>query len=91
VLYQPLRQVNAEEIKRVRSLLKGETLLALEDGDLLTLSRLDANNELAEQPKDEDERTEPDILRETFRPIDPEEALDMADVFECCNHVFRDA
>ncbi|KAI5453371.1 ATP-dependent DNA helicase II subunit 1 [Naganishia albida] len=73
VLYQPLRQVNAEEIKRVRSLLE------------------DANNELAEQPKDEDERTEPDILRGTFKPIDPEEALDMADVFECCNHVFRDA
>jgi hypothetical protein len=75
----------------VRSLLEGENLLALEDGTSLIRSCLDANGDLAEQPKDEDERTEPDVLRETFRPIDPEEALDMADVFECCNHVFRDA
>lgn len=73
VLYQPLRQINAEEIKRIKSLLE------------------DANAQLAEQPEDEDARKEPDVLSETFQPIDADEMLDMADVFECCNHVFRDA
>ncbi|KAJ9122348.1 hypothetical protein QFC22_001769 [Naganishia vaughanmartiniae] len=73
VLYQPLRQINAEEIKRIKSLLE------------------DANAELAEQPEDEDARKEPEILSETFQPIQADEMLDMADVFECCNHVFRDA
>ncbi|KAJ9102284.1 hypothetical protein QFC19_004832 [Naganishia cerealis] len=73
VLYQPLRQINAEEIKRLKSLLE------------------DANAELARQPEKEGFREEPNILRETFQPISGEETLDMADVFECCNHVFRDA
>jgi hypothetical protein len=47
--------------------------------------------ELAEQSEDETERSQPSILGETFKPIDKDEMLDMADVFECCNHVFRDA
>lgn len=47
--------------------------------------------ELAEQSKDETERSQPSILSETFKPINKDEKLDMADVFECCNHVFRDA
>jgi hypothetical protein len=34
---------------------------------------------------------QPSVITEQFPPCEPEEELDIADVFECCNHVFRDA
>jgi hypothetical protein len=34
---------------------------------------------------------QPNIITKQFPPCKPEEELDIADVFECCNHVFRDA
>ena len=55
------------------------------------ISRLEANIQLGEQSEDESGRSQPNILGETFKPMNPDEILDIADVFECCNHVFRDA
>lgn len=54
-------------------------------------SPTEANLQLGEQSEDETERSQPNILGETFRAINQDELLDIADVFECCNHVFRDA
>lgn len=75
VLYQPMRQISAEEIKRIKDFVE------------------EANEELAKQSSKlaaGEQRSQPSTLSHQFPPLPVDSPIDMADVFECCNHVFRD-
>lgn len=72
ILFQSMRQINAEEIKRIKNFIE------------------DANEQLATQPSSSEHRSQPQSISVQFPPLPENEPVDMADVFECCNHAFRD-
>lgn len=75
VLFQPMRQISAEEIKRIKDFVE------------------EANEELGKQSDKlaaGERRSQPSTISQQFPPLSVESPIDVADVFECCNHVFRD-
>lgn len=74
-VFQNLRTINAEEIKKVIKL--------LQEAD-------EQYNEQAEEDEDA-ETVEPSILKEVFPPCKAEDELNIADVLVTCNFLFRDA
>ncbi len=74
--FLPLRQLSSESIKQLKSILE------------------EADADLAEQASAEElkgERRQPEILGRLFPAMRNEDGVDTAEVFEACNHVFRDA
>ncbi|KIR62445.1 ATP-dependent DNA helicase II subunit 1 [Cryptococcus bacillisporus CA1873] len=72
-VFQTLRTINAEEMKRLAKLMQT------------------AKEQYEAQGDDEAvETTEPEILRETFPPIEESHEMNIANVIQTCNFLFRD-
>lgn len=72
LVYQNLRMINAEEIKKIIKLVER------------------AEEEYTSMGDDE-EATEPTVLKEAFPPARKGQELNIADVLVTCNFLFRDA
>nr|P0CO50.1 RecName: Full=ATP-dependent DNA helicase II subunit 1; AltName: Full=ATP-dependent DNA helicase II subunit Ku70 [Cryptococcus neoformans var. neoformans JEC21]P0CO51.1 RecName: Full=ATP-dependent DNA helicase II subunit 1; AltName: Full=ATP-dependent DNA helicase II subunit Ku70 [Cryptococcus neoformans var. neoformans B-3501A] len=72
-VFQTLRTINAEEMKRLVKLMQT------------------AKEQYEAQDDDETvETTEPEILRKTFPPIEESHEMNIANVIQTCNFLFRD-
>lgn len=74
-IFQSLRTINAEEIRKAVKLLE----------------EADEQYEAQHEGDEDAETTEPAILRAMFPPCKEEDELNIADVLVTCNFLFRDA